>query len=144
MKLRNNIFIWGVCLACISILFSCGSAKKTPIPSKNLAETVSKDLLSPEERRKFDYFFLEAVRLKEKGEADAAFEMYRHCLSIDPQSAVTLYELGKFYLYLGQPEKGEDFLRKAMAAEPGNYWYKETLAGYYQGKGEHLKSMEVL
>ena len=144
MKLRNNIFIWGVCLACISILFSCGSAKKTPIPSKNLSETVSKDLLSPEERRKFDYFFLEAVRLKEKGEADAAFEMYRHCLSIDPQSAVTLYELGKFYLYLGQPEKGEDFLRKAMAAEPGNYWYKETLAGYYQGKGEHLKSIEVL
>ena len=144
MKLRNNIFIWGVCLACISILFSCGSAKKTSISSKNLAETVSKDLLSPEERRKFDYFFLEAVRLKEKGEADAAFEMYRHCLSIDPQSAVTLYELGKFYLYLGQPEKGEDFLRKAMAAEPGNYWYKETLAGYYQGKGEHLKSIEVL
>ena len=144
MKLRNNIFIWGVCLACISILFSCGSAKKASISSKNLAETVSKDLLSPEERRKFDYFFLEAVRLKEKGEADAAFEMYRHCLSIDPQSAVTLYELGKFYLYLGQPEKGEDFLRKAMAAEPGNYWYKETLAGYYQGKGEHLKSIEVL
>ena len=144
MKLRNNIFIWGVCLACISILFSCGSAKKTPISSKNLAETVLQDLLSPEERRKFDYFFLEAVRLKEKGEADAAFEMYRHCLSIDPQSAVTLYELGKFYLYLGQPEKGEDFLRKAMAAEPGNYWYKETLAGYYQGKGEHLKSIEVL
>ena len=144
MKLRNNIFIWGVCLACISILFSCGSAKKTSISSKNLSETVSKDLLSPEERRKFDYFFLEAVRLKEKGEADAAFEMYRHCLSIDPQSAVTLYELGKFYLYLGQPEKGEDFLRKAMAAEPGNYWYKETLAGYYQGKGEHLKSIEVL
>ena len=144
MKLRNNIFIWGVCLACINILFSCGSAKKTSISSKNLAETVSQDLLSPEERRKFDYFFLEAVRLKEKGEADAAFEMYRHCLSIDPQSAVTLYELGKFYLYLGQPEKGEDFLRKAMAAEPGNYWYKETLAGYYQGKGEHLKSIEVL
>ena len=144
MKLRNNIFIWGVCLACISILFSCGSAKKTSISSKNLAETVSKDLLSPEERRKFDYFFLEAVRLKEKGEADAAFELYRHCLSIDPQSAVTLYELGKFYLYLGQPEKGEDFLRKAMAAEPGNYWYKVTLAGYYQGKGEHLKSIEVL
>ena len=67
MKLRNNIFIWGVCLACISILFSCGSAKKTSISSKNLAETVSQDLLSPEERRKFDYFFLEAVRLKEKG-----------------------------------------------------------------------------
>ena len=144
MRLRFKIFTWGVCLAWIGMLFSCGSAKKTSIPSRYLMEEVAKDPLSSEERRKFDYFFLEAVRLKEKGEADAAFEMYSHCLSIDSQSAVTLYELGKFYLHLGQPEKGENFLRKAMAAEPGNYWYKETLAGYYQGKGENIKAIEVL
>jgi Tfp pilus assembly protein PilF len=79
------------------------------------------DPLSPEDRRKFDHFFLEAVRLKEKDEMDAAFDMYRHCLAIDSQSAATLYELGKFYMYLGQPEKGEDFLRKAMRTQPGNY-----------------------
>ena len=102
------------------------------------------DPLSPEQRRKFDYYFLEAVRLKEKDDVDAAFEMYNHCLRIHPESAVVLYELGKFYMYLGQQEKGELFLRKAMMAEPSNYWYKETLAGYYQGKGENAKAIDVI
>jgi tetratricopeptide (TPR) repeat protein len=100
--------------------------------------------LSPEERRKFDYFLLEAVRLKEKGEMDAAFDMYNHCLDIDPGSAVTQYELGKLYMYLGQADKGEKLLLAAMKAAPDNYWYKETLAGYYQRKGENEKGIEVI
>ena len=102
------------------------------------------DPLTFEQRRKFDYYFLEAVRLKERGDMDAAFDMYSHCLEIHPESAATLYELAKFYMYLGQPQKGEECLRKAMNAEPGNYWYKETLAAYYQSKGENAKAIEVI
>ena len=105
---------------------------------------MEQDPLTFEQRRKFDYYFLEAVRLKEKGDMDAAFDMYSHCLEIHPESAATLFELAKFYMYLGQPQKGEECLRKAMQAEPGNYWYKETLAAYYQNKGENAKAIEVI
>ena len=133
-----------VCLLWVSMLFSCGSSRKSAISSNKAPLSEWRDPLSAEERRKFNHFFLEAVRLKEKGEMDAAFEMYSHCLAIDSQSAATLYELGKFYMYLGQPIKGENFLRKAMLTQPGNYWYKETLAGYYQGKGEDAKAIDVI
>ena len=133
-----------VCLLWVSMLFSCGSSRKSTISSNKTSLSEWRDPLSAEERRKFNHFFLEAVRLKEKGEMDAAFEMYSHCLSIDSQSAATLYELGKFYMYLGLPTKGENFLRKAMLTQPGNYWYKETLAGYYQGKGEDAKAIDVI
>ena len=133
-----------VCLLWVSMLFSCGSSRKSTISSNKTSLSEWRDPLSAEERRKFNHFFLEAVRLKEKGEMDAAFEMYSHCLAIDSQSAATLYELGKFYMYLGQPIKGENFLRKAMLTQPGNYWYKETLAGYYQGKGEDAKAIDVI
>jgi tetratricopeptide (TPR) repeat protein len=126
------------------ILFSCGSARKSSISSRKSQEQIAQDHLSPEERRKFDYFLLEAVRLKEKGEMDAAFDMYNHCLDIDPGSAVTQYELGKLYMYLGQADKGEKLLLAAMKAAPDNYWYKETLAGYYQRKGENEKGIEVI
>ena len=144
MKLCIKIFAWCLCLCGIWFFSSCGSSRKSAISSKNLADVEWQDPLSPEDRRKFNHFFLEAVRLKEKDEMDAAFDMYRHCLAIDSQSAATLYELGKFYMYLGQPEKGEDFLRKAMRTQPGNYWYKETLASYYQRKGEDGKAIEVI
>ena len=133
-----------VCLLWVSMLFSCGSSRKSTISSNKTSLSEWRDPLSAEERRKFNHFFLEAVRLKEKGEMDAAFEMYSHCLAIDSQSAATLYELGKFYMYLGQPVKGENFLRKAMLTQSGNYWYKETLAGYYQGKGEDAKAIDVI
>ena len=133
-----------VCLLWVSMLFSCGSSRKSTISSNKTSLSEWRDPLSAEERRKFNHFFLEAVRLKEKGEMDAAFEMCSHCLAIDSQSAATLYELGKFYMYLGQPIKGENFLRKAMLTQPSNYWYKETLAGYYQGKGEDAKAIDVI
>ena len=143
-KLLCRIGLYGVCMLWVCILFSCGSARKSSISSRKSQEQIAQDHLSPEERRKFDYFLLEAVRLKEKGEMDAAFDMYNHCLDIDPGSAVTQYELGKLYMYLGQADKGEKLLLAAMKAAPDNYWYKETLAGYYQRKGENEKGIEVI
>lgn len=143
-KSKTGILYLCLCLCLMSILFSCGSSRKSSISSKNILSKVTVDPLSPEDRRRFDYYFLEAVRLKEKGELDAAFDMYEHCLEIHPESAVTLYELAKFYMYLGQPKIGEEYLRKAMKTEPSNYWYKETLAAYYQKKGDNEKAIEVV
>ena len=137
-----GIVCMGVLLT--GMLFSCGSLRKGAVSSENGQTSAEVDPLTPEERRKFDFFFLDAVRLKEKGDLDAAFEMYSHCLDIHPRSAVTLYELAKFYMFLGQPQKGEKALVDAVAIEPSNYWYKETLASYYQNKGENGKAIQVV
>ena len=131
-------------LCLMGTMLSCGSLRKSSNSSKKLKEQMEQDPLTFEQRRKFDYCFLEAVRLKERGDMDAAFDMYSHCLDIHPESAATLFELAKFYMYLGQAQKGEECLRKAMKTEPGNYWYKETLAAYYQNKGENTKAIEVI
>ena len=142
--LLSKIQLWCVCLLLAGVLLSCGSSRKSSILSKNSAIQVGQDPLNPEDRRKFNYYLLEAIRLKEKGGMDEAFDMYNHCLAIDSNSAVAQYELGKLYMYLGQAEKGEALLVKAMKGEPENYWYKETLAGYYQRKGEFEKGIEVI
>lgn len=131
-----------MCLLMVGMLFSCGSLRKSS--SSGRGDFSGKDPLTYEERRKFDYFFLEAVRLKEKGDLDAAFEMYSHCLQIHPTSAVTLFELAKFYMFLGQQQKGEKALADAVSLAPENYWYKETLAAYYQNKGENEKAISVV
>ena len=131
-----------MCLLMVGMLFSCGSLRKS---SSSVRGNLSgKDPLTYEERRKFDYFFLEAVRLKEKGDLDAAFEMYSHCIQIHPTSAVTLFELAKFYMFLGQQQKGEKALADVVSLAPENYWYKETLAAYYQNKGENEKAISVV
>ena len=142
--LRLKISVWCLCLCLASILFSCGSLQKTSNSSKKTSRNLKENALTFEQKRKFDYFFHEAVRQKGLDNLDEAFELYSHCLEIDSTSAATLYELGKFHMYLGQADKGESFLRKAMQTEPGNYWYKETLAGYYQRKGETEKGIAVI
>ena len=128
----------------VLLLVSCGTSRKASVSTKDKAIVQWKDPLSFEQRRKFDYYFLEAIRLKEKGELDAAFDMYSHCLGIDSQSAAVQYEMAQFYMFLGQTQKGENLLRKAVSLEPDNYWYKQTLASHYRKRGENKQAVRVI
>ena len=94
-KRRIRTGIVGGCILLASVLASCGTSRKSAALQDGKRHFTERKVLSYEQQRKFDYFFHEAVRLKEIGELDAAFEMYSHCLDIYPQSAVTLYELGE-------------------------------------------------
>ena len=79
----------------------------------------------------------------QKGEYDAAFELYKHCLDIYPGSAPALYEISQFYMVLGQEQKGEEALKKAVHSDESNFWYKQTLAAYYQRKRDWAKAIAV-
>lgn len=126
----------------LPLFFSCGTLNQ----KKQRADKAVSELKAPltyEQRRKFDYYFLEAVRMKQKGEYDAAFKLYEHCLDIYPQSAAVLYEISQFYMFLGLEAKGEEALKQASRSDEGNFWYKQTLASYYQSKQNWLKAISV-
>ena len=128
----------------VCLLFTaagCGTSNKQKTTRHKVS--AQKAVLSPEESRKFDYFFLEAMRMKQKGDLDAAYELLQHCIEINPESGATLYELVKFYLYLGQEEKGEQALKKAVRSNESNFWYKQTLAQYYENKRDFPKAISV-
>lgn len=129
-------------LIVILLLSSCGTLKNKSSVKDN-ASLELKDPLTYEQRRKFDYYFLEAVRMKQKGEYDAAFQLYSHCLDIYPGSAAVLYEISQFYMFLGQEAKGEEALKQAVRSDDTNFWYKQTLASYYQSKQNWLKAISV-
>ena len=136
--MRKLIYI--VSVGVLMTLAACGTAGKQARKKQAEPEQVS---LSLEERRKFDYFFLEAVRMKEKGEYDAAYELYKHCLNINPASGAALYEISQFYMYLGQEAKGEEMLKQAIRSDESNFWYKQTLASYYEQKRNMPKAISV-
>jgi len=49
-------------------------------------QTQTKDApkLSPEDQRLYDHYFLDAMVQRQKGNNDAAFDLLRHCLDINP------------------------------------------------------------
>ena len=128
----------------VFLLVSCGTSGRLQKNKKASAQSVSeKELLTPEQKRKFDYYFLEAVRLKQKEEYDAAFQLFKHFLDINPNSAAVLYEISQFYMYLGQVNKGEQALKHAVLSDKTNFWYKQTLANFYQREHDLSKAITV-
>ena len=80
----------------ILVLFcSCSVSKKlstTKPPITQLTETSQK---------KFDYYFYEALGLKEEEKYDQAMDAFRFCLSIDSTDAATLSETGILHAIVG-------------------------------------------
>lgn len=100
--------------------------------------------LTLEEKRRFDCMYLEAVNLRLAEKHDEAFELYKHCLELNPDAGEVLYDLGIYYLALNEDGKSEECLRKSTELEPDNIAYKEVLASYYMRKRENKKALPVL
>lgn len=124
------------------LLSSCGTLRNRERGADGAATELN-DPLTYGERRKFDYYFLEAVRMKQQGRYDAAFELYGRCLELCPGSAAVMYELSQFYMFPGQEQKGEEALKMAVRMDGGNFWYRQTLASYYRQKQEWQKAVTV-
>ena len=120
------------------LLTACGTHRRTTSPAKQ--EVV----LSTEEQRRYEYFFLEAVRLEQQERYDEAFEMVNHCLSIAPEAPSALYKAATYYFFLNRKEMAVEALIRAVEGEPDNYWYRQTLASYYQSNREYDKAIAVL
>ena len=113
-RIVRYIFLFFCGLTCLT---ACNTAKVT--------------MLSAEQQRRFDYYYLEAVKNKLSGRYDDAFELLKHCEELKPEASEVLYELGNYYLFLNETEKGRDYLVRAVKADPDNIDFKETLATYY-------------
>ena len=100
--------------------------------------------ISAEKQRKYDYFFLEAMRMKEKNEYDAAFGLLQHCLDINPNASSALYEISQYYMFLRQVPQGQAALEQAVAFAPDNYWYSQGLVSLYQQQNELDKAAALL
>ncbi|NDV94662.1 hypothetical protein D0T84_06980 [Dysgonomonas sp. 521] len=93
----------------------------------------SKDLpmanLPADDKRKFDYYFYEAMNAKSAGKYDAAFDLLKYCLAIDSTNANVYYELGNYYNSLDSKNKALDFYRKATNYDGNNFYYNMAYAG---------------
>lgn len=128
-----------ICMMLIVLLMAaCGATRK-------VAEAPEEGVtLSIEGQRGYEYYYLEAVRLEQQGCYDEAFGMLVHCLDICPEAPSALYKMATYYFFLNQKDKALDALLRAVKGEPDNYWYRQTLASYYQTNREYDNAIAVL
>lgn len=92
-------------------------------------------------RRAFDYFYLQALSMKEQERYDEAYDLFEHCLSLSPESPAIYYELYWMYAYLGRQKEAVDMIQRAVEGDPENYWYSKVLASAYEEEGMRDKAI---
>lgn len=93
--------------------------------------------------RRYQYFFIEAMRQQSMGNYASAFELLSHAKDIDGNKPEVYYYIA---MYLAQMEKDSlalTSLEKAASLAPKNETYQERLAQFYIGNGKYDKATEA-
>ena len=94
--------------------------------------------------RRYDAFFLDAMCQREKGNNDAAFDLFRHCVDIDSTRSEAYFFLAQYYMALKQRDVALRYWRKASDLEPDNATYLETLANAYVSQRRYAEGIRYL
>ena len=102
--------------------------KKQPVQQ---AQPVQLVVLSENDAKRFNYFFLEAVRQQQLSNYAAAYDLYNHCLDINPTSPEVYSALSDFHSALDDKQGMIDCMRRAAELCPDNDTYLEKLGEAY-------------
>lgn len=106
-------------------------------------KTPQADILSYNDRQRYSYFFLEAVKQQNSGNYAAAFDLLSRCLQINPNAAETYYMLARYLSQLKQDSTALAYLEKAASLRPDNDTYQEQVAQFYIGVGDYVKATDA-
>lgn len=138
-----RIFLF--CLLSLLLVPGMLAAKdhKRPAAKRATARTiVSLPPLSYNDSRRYDFFFLEAIRQQEAGHYDAAFDLLNHSLDVNPNAAEAWYFKAMYLSQLKQDTLAMRCLEKATMLSPENDTFQERLAQFYIGTGNYAQAIQ--
>lgn len=93
--------------------------------------------------QRYNKFFLDAVCERLKGNHDAAFDLFQHCIELNPQAPEAYFYSAQYFNVLKKNEQVLSYLEKAYELNPENSTYAETLAQAYSSAGLVGKAIDV-
>lgn len=106
------------------------------------AVAVEQDTIPANDKKRFDYFFLEAIRQQGAGNYSAAFDLLEHARAINPHAAEVYYFQSVYYSQMKKDSVALACLEKAVSLNPENQTYPERLAQYYIGNQQYDKAID--
>lgn len=141
MKNFKNILLFGT----LSFsLLSCSTTKKiSSTESVSPKNIVSETQLSEEMELQFEYLFIEGLKQRMLGNLEGAIALFSKCLEIDPQSAVSMYELSTIHIAKKDITSALGLLEQAHRLRPDNDQYAMLLAQVYEQRKRYDKASVV-
>ena len=100
-------------------------------------------IIDNDNKRKFDYYFYDALSAKAQGNYAEAFDLFQHCYALDSTNANVLSELSGFYNVLQETSKAAALLEKAIDKDPNNYYYNMMLGSFYRDLGQKENAIDI-
>lgn len=117
------------------------------VPKGWAADGVESDSVSQRmngnDRKRFQYFYLEGLRQQEKEHYAAAFDLYRHALGINPSASEVYFELAGCYFDLKQPDKALACYEEAARLDPKNDDYLERLGQMLINQQDYPRAIDA-
>jgi tetratricopeptide (TPR) repeat protein len=89
-----------------------------------------------------DALFFDAIREKQKNNLKKADSLLQKFIQIRPNVAAAYYNLSGITLNT-DPDKSLTYIKKAVALEPGNVWYKQQLADIYAYSNQYKEAADL-
>ena len=106
-------------------------------------QVVVQDTLPESQKKRYDYFFLEAARQQAAGKFSEAFDLLEHARYINPNAAEVYFYQSMYLSQMKQDSLALEYLKKATVLNPDNQTYPERLAQYYIGSQQYNKAIEA-
>lgn len=131
--MTRNILHLLICLSAALLAVSCGGTRHVE-EAVAQAETTAGNLpaISHNDSLRFKIYYFEAIKQQSSGNFDAAYDLLRHCLEINPNAAEAYFMLSFYDGILKNDSTAVADVKKASELSPGNNAYLERLgAGYF-------------
>lgn len=110
------------------IVSSCGTKKSAQKDSSSSQKGKQQEHIHSQADFPYIEAFHNGMRLKIKGDKEAATEAFTKCLEIRQDDDAVYYALGQLYSEKNEYNQAIQMLSKAHTIDPNNIWYTEELA----------------
>lgn len=131
--MTRNILHLLTCLSAALLAASCGGTRNIEEAGTQAQAAVSSlPAISHNDSLRFKIYYFEAMKQQSSGNFDAAYDLLRHCLDINPNAAEAYFMLSFYDGILKNDSAAVADVKKASELSPGNNAYLERLgAGYF-------------
>lgn len=133
-----------LCLSVAAVAVGCGGAKETEA-SGHTGTVAAKAIpaISHNDSLRYKVYFYEAVKQQVGGNLDAAYDLLRHCIEINPNAAEAYFMLSSYDGVLRGDSVALADVKIAAELDPTNNSYLERLGTGYINIGDMKKAVDA-
>lgn len=142
MKLKSLIQLL-LLVTWLMVNTSCSGPKSASSTLTEGASTAKASMIDDARKRQAEEKLIEAKKMEILGDEQAALNLYRECIRIDPDNDAAYYGSAVLLFDQKQYQDALGFVSQAVKISPDNHWYLDLYGTLLGGIGNYKEAIKV-